>query len=51
MYEYKVFGTDVKSDQGLNKLLDEISRNGWEPIQIDWDMMQVFARKALMLTD
>jgi hypothetical protein len=51
MYEYKVFSTDVISDQGLNALLQEISHNGWEPIQIEWDKMQVFARKPLMLTD
>ena len=51
MYEYKVFSTDKMSDQGLNELLEEISRSGWEPIQIDWDKMQVFAKKALMLKD
>lgn len=51
MYEYRVFSTDKISDQGLNELLEEISRAGWEPIQIDWDKMQVFARQPLILND
>ena len=51
MYEYKVFTADIKSEQGLNELLAKISRIGWEPIQVDWTSMQVFARQPLTLND
>ena len=51
MYEYKVFTADTPSEQGLNELLAKISRLGWEPLQLDWDKMQVFARQPLTLND
>ena len=51
MYEYKVFSPETRSQTGLNELLETISRTGWEPIQIDWDKMQVFARQLLTLND
>lgn len=51
MYEYKVFTANTQSEQSLNELLAKISHSGWEPIQIDWNKMQVFARQPLTLND
>tara|TARA_R110000824_G_scaffold316216_1_gene503423 strand:- start:354 stop:509 length:156 start_codon:yes stop_codon:yes gene_type:complete len=51
MYEYKVFRLETKSDQELKKLLEKITHDGWEPVQVDLDSRQVFARKSLILND
>lgn len=51
MYEYKIFKADVSFGQGLQGLLEELAHNGWEPLQVEWDKMQIFARKSLILGD
>ena len=51
MYEYKIFEAPNYSLSAMNVLLEEISRNGWEPVQVDTDRMQVLAKKTKTLND
>tara|TARA_R110000824_G_C15094620_1_gene665676 strand:- start:24 stop:185 length:162 start_codon:yes stop_codon:yes gene_type:complete len=53
MYEYKVFeALKVTSGvQAINKLLEELAKSGWEPVDVDYDKYVVFARKLKILND
>ena len=51
MYEYKVFEAADYSLSAMNALLEEISRDGWEPVQVDTERMQVLAKKTKTLND
>jgi len=51
MYEYKIFEAESYSLTAMNKLLEEISRTGWEPVQFDTDKMQILAKRPLILND
>jgi len=51
MYEYKLFKPNVPSLKGLNDLLTELSRSGWEPVQVDSDKNEIFAKRTTTLTE
>lgn len=51
MYEYKVFEAENHSLTAINVLLEEISRTGWEPVQIDAERSQVLAKRLKTLND
>ena len=51
MYEYKIFEAESYSLLAMNALLEEISQNGWEPITIDSDKMQILAKRPKLLND
>ena len=54
MYEYKVFTLeDVKdiSRESVKKLVEDLSRKGWEVVNVDYDNMAVLAKKTKMLND
>tara|TARA_R110002153_G_scaffold249686_1_gene406143 strand:+ start:2312 stop:2476 length:165 start_codon:yes stop_codon:yes gene_type:complete len=54
MYEYKVFTVeDVKdiSRESVRKLVEDLSRKGWEVVHADYDNMAVLAKKTKMLND
>lgn len=50
-YSYKVFESHIKSLQALNELLETISTEGWEPVNVDFVSYKVFARKPTILND
>ena len=50
-YSYKVFETQVRNLQALNKLLEALSNEGWEPINVDYVRYTVFAKKPKTLND
>ena len=52
MYEYKIFEcAESYSLKAMNALLTEISQKGWEPIKIDFDKMQILAKRPQILND
>jgi len=51
MYEYKIFEASSYDLSAMNTLLEEISQNGWEPVQVDTDRMQILAKRPKMLND
>lgn len=51
MYEYKIFEAGDHSLPAMNALLDVISQNGWEPVTINSDKMQILAKRPKLLND
>jgi hypothetical protein len=51
MYEYKIFEAESYSLKAMNILLAEISQNGWEPVHIDSEKMQILAKRPKTLND
>ena len=49
MYEYKIFEAKTYSPKALNELLEAISQDGWEPIQLV--ARQILARRLKVLND
>lgn len=48
MYEYKIFhaGSSMEADiTVLNSLLESLSRQGWEPVEVNLWMMIVVAKR------
>ena len=51
MYEYKIFEAGNHSLPAMNALLEVISQNGWEPVTINSDTMQILAKRPKLLND
>jgi hypothetical protein len=51
MYEYKIFEAESYSLPAMNALLEVLSQNGWEPVTIDSDKMQILAKRPKILND
>lgn len=51
MYEYKLFRPSICSLKGMNDLLSELSRSGWEPVQVDSDKNEIFAKRTTTLNE
>ena len=50
MYEYKIFRAKDCSLVSMNVMLKEISQEGWEPVQVDTERMEVLAKKFIPKT-
>jgi hypothetical protein len=61
MYEYKIFGMESSSASSvqylnyetpdMNKLLEDIAKKGWEPVQVDYYTQQILAKRLKTLND
>ena len=51
MYEYKIFEAGSYSLSAMNALLEVMSQDGWEPVTIDSDKMQILAKRPKILND
>jgi len=50
-YSYRVFESHSESLDALNQLLETLSKEGWEPINVDYTRYTVFAKKPKTLND
>ena len=50
-YSYRVFESQYESVDALNQLLETLSKEGWEPINVDYVHYTVFAKKPQTLND
>ena len=53
VYEYRVFETanSTRTLHYINELLQRLTSEGWEPINVDYVRYTVFARKPKILND
>ena len=54
MYEYKIFKAESDSVADMNALLEELSKEGWEPVQVSNGFRgsaSVLARRTKTLND
>ncbi len=51
MYEYKIFESPSYSIAAMNTMLEELAQKGWEPVQVNVDLMQVLAKRPKTLND
>ena len=51
MYTYRVFEALLRNLEAINVLLEELAREGWEPINVDYVRYTVFAKKPKTLND
>ncbi len=47
MYEYKIFEAPTKERNitVLNALLESLCDHGWEPVEVDTELMQILAKR------
>ena len=51
MYECKAFQVSDRTIESLNCLMDRLTEEGWDIMQVDFDMYTVLARKSKTLLD
>ena len=51
MFEWKVFESRKQTTESLNCLMDRLAHDGWEIMQVDFDLHTALARKAKTLLD
>ena len=51
MYEYKIFKARSDSTANMNALLEELSKEGWEPVQVSNGSVLARRTKTKTLND
>ena len=51
MFEWKVFESRERTTESLNCLMNRLATEGWEIMQVDFELYSVLSRKSTTLLD